>query len=31
MLKTITAYLKERFDYCVADHFVENTPFPAGD
>ena len=24
MLKTITAYLKERFDYCVADHFVEN-------
>lgn len=25
MLKTITAYLKERFDYCVADHFVENT------
>ena len=26
MLKTITAYLKERFDYCVADHFVENVP-----
>ena len=26
MLKTITAYLKERFDYCVADHFVENIP-----
>lgn len=26
MLKTITAYLKERFDYCVADHFVENEP-----
>ena len=26
MLKTITAYLKERFDYCVADHFVENLP-----
>lgn len=26
MLKTITAYLKERFDYCVADHFVENAP-----
>ena len=25
MLKTVTAYLKERFDYCVADHFVENT------
>ena len=24
MLKTMTAYLKERFDYCVADHFVEN-------
>lgn len=24
MLKTVTAYLKERFDYCVADHFVEN-------
>lgn len=24
MLKTITAYLKERFDFCVADHFVEN-------
>lgn len=26
MLKTVTAYLKERFDYCVADHFVENVP-----
>ena len=26
MLKTITAYLKERFDYCVVDHFVENVP-----
>lgn len=26
MLKTVTAYLKERFDYCVADHFVENLP-----
>ena len=26
MLKTVTAYLKERFDYCVADHFVENDP-----
>lgn len=26
MLKTITAYLKEWFDYCVADHFVENLP-----
>lgn len=25
MLKTITSYLKERFDFCVADHFVENT------
>lgn len=24
MLETITAYLKERFDYCVADHVVEN-------
>lgn len=24
MLKTVTAYLKERFDYCMADHFVEN-------
>lgn len=26
MLKTVTAYLKGRFDYCVADHFVENAP-----
>ena len=26
MLQTVTAYLKERFDYCVADHFVENVP-----
>ncbi len=25
-LKTITAYLKQIFDYCVADHFVGNEP-----
>ena len=25
MLQTITGYLKTRFDYCVADHFLENT------
>ena len=25
-LDTITAYLKQRFDYCVADHFVGNEP-----
>lgn len=26
MLKTVTADLKKRFDFCVADHFVENIP-----
>lgn len=25
MLITMTEYLKTRFDYCVADHFLENT------
>ena len=25
MLQTITEYLKTRFDYCAADHFLENT------
>ena len=26
MLGAMTAYLKERFDYCVADHFANNLP-----
>lgn len=26
MLSALTAYLKERFDFCMADHFTENIP-----
>ena len=25
-LQTVTVYLKQRFDYCFADHFVDNIP-----
>lgn len=25
-LQTVTAYLKQRFDYCIADHFAGNEP-----
>ena len=25
-LETVTAYLKQMFDYCFADHFIDNEP-----
>ena len=29
-LTTVTAYLKQLYDYCIADHFVGNEPSKKG-